>query len=51
MLTPLALLIADNSGDHTAVDTIIYSQGPGSEKLNAALDNTELYDVMKNVLR
>lgn len=38
------------SGDHTAVDTIIYSQGPGSEKLNAALDNTDLYYVMKNVL-
>lgn len=38
------------SGNHTAVDTIIYSQGPGSEKLNAALDNADLYDVMKNVL-
>jgi alkaline phosphatase len=39
------------SGDHTAVDTIIYSQGPGSEKLNAALDNTDLYYVMESVLR
>lgn len=38
------------SGNHTAVDTIIYSQGPGSEKLNAALDNTDLYHVMKKVL-
>lgn len=38
------------SGNHTAVDTIIYSQGPGSEKLNAALDNTDLYYVMKNLL-
>ena len=38
------------SGDHTAVDTIIYSQGPGSEKLNAALDNTDLYYVMESVL-
>ncbi len=38
------------SGDHTAVDTIIYSQGPGSEHLNAALDNTDLYEIMKNVL-
>lgn len=39
------------SGNHTAVDTIIYSQGPGSANLNAALDNTDLYDVMKNALR
>lgn len=38
------------SGGHTAVDTIIYSQGPGSEKLNAALDNTDLYYVMESVL-
>jgi alkaline phosphatase len=39
------------SGDHTAVDTIIYSQGPGSENLGAALDNTDLYYVMKDALR
>lgn len=38
------------SGDHTAVDTIIYSQGPGSEQLNAAVDNTDLYYVMKRFL-
>jgi alkaline phosphatase len=38
------------SGDHTAVDTIVYSQGPGSEKLNAAVDNTDLYYVMESVL-
>ena len=35
---------------HTAVDTIIYSQGPGSEKLNAAVDNTDLYYVMEDVI-
>ncbi len=39
------------SGKHTAVDTIIYSQGPGSEKLNAALDNTDIYSVMEGVLK
>ena len=38
------------STNHTAVDTIIYSQGPGSEKLNAAVDNTDLYYVMESVL-
>lgn len=39
------------SGKHTAVDTIVYSQGPGSDKLNAALDNTDLYYVMEEALR
>ncbi len=39
------------SGNHTAVDTIIYSQGPGSEKLGKALDNTDLYYVMEEVIR
>jgi len=39
------------SSSHTAGDTIIYSQGPGSEKLNAAVDNTDLYYVMESVLR
>jgi len=37
-------------GDHTAVDTIVYSQGPGSERLNAAVDNTDLYYAMESVL-
>lgn len=39
------------TGKHTAVDTIIYSEGPGSDHLNAALDNTDLFYVMKNVLQ
>lgn len=39
------------STNHTAVDTIIWSQGPGSGQLGAALDNTDLYTVMVNVLR
>lgn len=39
------------SGGHTAVDTIIYSEGPGSELLNAAVDNIYLFDVMERVLR
>ncbi|WP_269746324.1 alkaline phosphatase [Desulfogranum japonicum] len=39
------------SGNHTAVDTIIYSQGPGSEKLSGAMDNTDLFYVMKDVLK
>lgn len=37
--------------DHTGVDTIIWSQGQGSDQLGAALDNTDLYKVMANVLR
>lgn len=39
------------SGDHTAVDTIIYSRGPGSRLMDAALDNTDLYYIMKKVMR
>lgn len=41
---------AFTSGNHAAVDAIIYNQGPGSEKLNAALDKTDLYDVMEAAL-
>ena len=36
---------------HTAQDTVIWSQGPGSHKLARSLDNTDLYWVMKEVLR
>jgi alkaline phosphatase len=39
------------SGGHTAADTIIYSQGPMTWKLNKAMDNTDLYDVMKKFLK
>ncbi|MFA5352990.1 MAG: alkaline phosphatase [Thermodesulfovibrionales bacterium] len=35
---------------HTGVDTMIWSQGPGSEKLGKALDNTDLYRIMKKSL-
>ncbi|MBU0481909.1 MAG: alkaline phosphatase [Proteobacteria bacterium] len=34
------------SGEHTATDVVIWSEGPGSNKLGKALDNTDLYDVM-----
>jgi alkaline phosphatase len=32
--------------DHTGVDTIIWSQGPGSKALGRAIDNTDIYGVM-----
>lgn len=39
------------SKDHTGVDTIIWSQGPQSDRLaRGALENTFLYDVMKSAL-
>jgi len=38
------------SGRHTAVDVIIWSQGPGSRELGKAIDNTDIYDVMVNVI-
>jgi alkaline phosphatase len=37
--------------DHTAQDTIIWSQGPGSNCLGKAVDNTDLYQVMKAALK
>jgi alkaline phosphatase len=39
------------STNHSAQDTIIWSQGPGSRQLGAALQNTDLFDAMNNVLR
>jgi alkaline phosphatase len=39
------------SMDHTAGDTIIWSQGPGSHCLGKAVDNTYLNQVMKAALR
>ena len=36
---------------HTAGDVLIWSQGPGSEYLGRAVDNTDIYRVMREVLR
>jgi alkaline phosphatase len=36
---------------HTAGDVLIWSQGPGSENLGRAVDNTDIYKVMREVLR
>ncbi len=37
--------------EHTGVDTIIWSQGPGSKSLGRAVDNTDMYRVMEKVIR
>jgi alkaline phosphatase len=37
--------------EHTAGDVPIWSQGPGSEYLGRAVDNTDVYKVMREVLR
>jgi alkaline phosphatase len=36
---------------HTAGDVLIWSQGPGSEYLGKAVDNTDIYKVMREVMR
>jgi alkaline phosphatase len=36
---------------HTGGDVLIWSQGPGSEYLGRALDNTDIYKAMREVLR
>ncbi len=38
-------------GDHTGVDQPTWSQGPGSELLGKAIDNTRIYEVMTWVLK
>jgi alkaline phosphatase len=35
---------------HTAGDVVIWSQGPGSRFLGRAVDNTDLYQIMRDVL-
>ena len=39
------------SKGHTAEDILIWSQGPGSQYLGRAVDNTDLYKVMRQVLK
>ena len=39
------------TGGHTATDVPVWSQGPGSRYLGRAHDNTDVYKVMKQVLR
>ena len=34
------------TGNHTGVDTIIWSEGPGSKELAKFIDNTDIYGVM-----
>ncbi|MDD2336896.1 MAG: alkaline phosphatase, partial [Geobacteraceae bacterium] len=36
---------------HTAVDTMVWSEGPGSKNLARAMDNTDIYRVMAGALR
>lgn len=38
------------SDNHTAVDTIIWSQGPGSAQLGKSIDNTDIYEIIKNIM-
>ena len=39
------------SRGHTGGDVLIWSQGPGSEYLGRAVDNTDVYRVMREVLK
>ncbi len=39
------------STGHTGVDTLIWSQGPGSKALGRAIDNTDIYRIMKEALK
>jgi alkaline phosphatase len=37
--------------DHTGTDTILWSQGPGSLALGRALNNTDIYDVLRRLMK
>lgn len=39
------------SGGHTAVDTMVWSRGPGSRRLGKPMQNTDIYDVMVDYIR
>lgn len=39
------------SGKHTGNDVLIWSEGPGSHRLARPLDNTDIFSIMKDVLR
>ena len=39
------------SGDHTATDVVIWSEGPGCQYLGKALDNTDLFHIIKDVMK
>jgi alkaline phosphatase len=41
----------DFEAHHTGGDVVIWSQGPGSEALARAIDNTFVYQVLKNALK
>lgn len=41
----------DFESHHTGGDVMIWSQGPGSEALGRAIDNTFVYQVVKNALK
>ncbi len=41
----------DFESHHTGGDVVIWSQGPGSEALGRALDNTSVYHVLRNALK
>ncbi len=38
------------SGGHTAVDTVIWSRGPGSRALGRAIDNTDIYRIVTEAM-
>ena len=39
------------SGNHTGADVPIYATGPGAERVDASIDNTDLFDIVGEALR
>lgn len=43
-------MLNDYEAHHTGGDVVIWSQGPGSEGLGRAIDNTDVYTVVRKML-
>jgi hypothetical protein len=41
----------DFESHHTGGDVVIWSQGPGSEALGRAIDNTEVYEAVRRAMK
>ena len=49
--TNLTVFADWTTGQHTGADTPITASGPGSERFDGTIDNTEVHDAIKRVMR
>jgi alkaline phosphatase len=49
--TPLQVFADWTTGQHTGADTPITASGPGSDRFDGVIDNTDVHDAIKAVMR